>query len=70
MTDAAADRVAESPALSTSRGRLIGILIPTAWLLLFFAIPFLFVIQDLNHSHERRGTLRPDRVAAFTGRVD
>lgn len=28
-----------------ARGRTLGILIPTAWLVLFFAIPFLFVIK-------------------------
>ncbi|MDF1720848.1 MAG: ABC transporter permease subunit [Minwuia sp.] len=30
---------------SPNRARALGILIPTAWLLLFFAIPFLFVVK-------------------------
>lgn len=45
MTDAAAGRTADDTAFSARRGRMIGILIPTAWLLLFFAIPFLFVVK-------------------------
>lgn len=45
MTDTAAGRTADDTAFSARRGRMIGILIPTAWLLLFFAIPFLFVVK-------------------------
>ncbi len=39
-----ADAATDSAGLAT-RGRTLGILIPTIWLLLFFAIPFLFVVK-------------------------
>jgi len=39
-----ADAATDSAGLA-KRGRTLGILIPTIWLLLFFAIPFLFVVK-------------------------